>query len=191
MKGTKIASIRLMPSKFYILIISIICLGLSGCLTSPFYGQKFSSKSDEIPFTVWTFDKTKSVTIECAKASAHGNPHDGASSYQHVTTIWPDNQGMLDADGLTVYAASKKQALPESCWRYYDYPDQYDYITVVRVLQDGKDSSIYTFDKAGLECLGKWNGNGANWLGWFGHNCNKKYINTNGPIRTLFLKSMP
>ncbi len=189
MRSINNAPTQLVSSKLCTVIISIICLGLSGCITSPFYGQKFESKSNEIPFTVWTFDKTKAVTIECAKASAHGGPFNGSSSYQHVTTIWPDNQGMLDPKGSTVYAASKKMALPADCWRYYDYPDQYDYITVVRVLQDGKDTSIFTFDKPGLECLGKWMGNGASWLSWLSHSCNKKYSNTNGPIRTVFLKA--
>jgi hypothetical protein len=180
---------RRVHAKLSVVIISIVCLGLTGCLTSPFYSQKFSSRSDEIPFTVWTFDKTKPITIECAKALANGNPFNGPSSYQHVTTILPDNQGMLDANGLKVYVASTKKVLPASCWRYFNFPDQHDYITVIRVLQDGSDTGIYTFDKPGLECLGKWNGKGANWLGWFGHNCNKKYINTGGDIRTVFLKA--
>jgi hypothetical protein len=185
------SSVRRVHTKLSVVIISIVCLGLTGCLTSPFYSQKFSSRSDEIPFTVWTLNKSKPITIECAKASAHGGPVNGPSSYQHVTTIWPDNQGMLDSNGLTVYAASKNQVLPSACWRYYNYPDQYDYITVVRVLQDGSASGIYTFDKPGLECLGKWNGKGARWLGWLGHNCQKKYVNTGGDIKTVFLKAKP
>ena len=174
---------------FHVTLLSIICLGLSGCLTSPYYSQKFSSKSNEIPFTVWTFDRTKPITIECARASAHGGPYNGPSSYQHVTTIWPDDKGMADANGLVVYAASKKQTLPQDCWRHYNYPDEYDYITVVRILQNGSDNGIYTFDKAGLECLGKWNGKVASWLGWFNHGCYKKYFGSTERIRTVFLKA--
>jgi hypothetical protein len=187
METTKIAPTRLMSSKLCTLIILITCLGLSGCITSPFYGQKFASKSDEIPFTVWTYDKSKPVTIECAKASAHGGPFNGPSSYQSVASIMPDNQGMLDSKGSTVYAASIKKALPANCWRYYNYPDQYDYITVIRVLQDGKDNTVFTFDKAGLACLGEKIGMSISWSG--GLSCIKRYSNTNKPIHTVFLKA--
>ncbi len=189
MKTINITPKRLVSSKLCTVIISIICLGLSGCITSPFYGQKFSSKSDEIPFTVWTFDKTQPVTIECAKASAHGGVYSLSPAFHNVATIFPDNQGMFDANGLKVYAASTKKVLPAACWRNYDFPGPHDYITVIRVLQNGSDSSIYTFDKPGLECLGKWIGNGASWVSWLSHSCNKKYLGTDDPIRTVFLKA--
>ena len=162
---------------------------VSGCLISPYYGQKFSSRSEAIPFTVYTTDKNKPITIECAKASAHGGPYNGAGSYQLVKTIWPASQGMLDPSGNKIYSASAEQVLPSDCFRYYDYADAYDYITVVRVLQDGSDNSIYTFDKAGLECLGKWIGKGPNWFHWLNKGCYKVYSNTGGTIRTVFLKS--
>ena len=172
-----------------IAILGAMTLGLSGCLISPYYAQTFTSKSNNIPITLFTFDKDHPVTIECARASAHGGPFDGDSSYQPVTTIMPASQGMRDANGATVYSASTQQVLPASCWRYYDYPDNFDYITVLRVKQNGSDSNIYTFDKAGLECLGKWNGQAASWTGWLSHSCNKKYLGTTNPIRTVFIRA--
>ena len=171
-------------------MLGLVLTTLAGCLISPYYGQKFSSRSAEVPFTLWTTDKTKPVTLECGKASAHGGLLSG-ETYQHMTTLYPDNQGVLDPNGNRVYTASTKQVIPESCWRYYNYSDAYDYITVVRVLQDGSDSSIYVFDKPGLACLGEWVGKGANWFNWLSHSCQKKYINTGGTIRTVFLKAKP
>jgi hypothetical protein len=84
-----------------------------------------------------------------------------------------------------VYSASTQQVLPSSCWRYYEYPDNFDYITVVRVKQNGSADSILTFDNARLECLGKWNGQAASCVGWFSHSCNMKYLGTSDPIRTV------
>jgi len=133
-------------------IIGLALTTLSACLISPYYGQKFSSRSDEIPFTVYTTTKNDPITIECAKASAHGNPYNGDSSY-------------------------------------HNYPDAYDYITVVRVLQGGSNSAIYTFDKAGLACLGEWIGKGPTWFNWLTKGCNKVYSNTGNTIRTVFLKA--
>ncbi|MFK7992639.1 MAG: hypothetical protein AB8B87_00780 [Granulosicoccus sp.] len=161
---------------------------LTGCLISPYYGQKFLSRSEKIPFTVYTVDKTKPITIECGKASAHGGLYSG-ESYQLVKTVWPSTQGMLDPDGNKIYSASTEQALPSDCFRYYNYPDAYDYITVVRVLQNGSDSGIYTFDKAGLACLGEWTGKGRGWFNWLSKGCYKVYSNTGGTIRTVFLKA--
>lgn len=175
--------------------LSKICIAglalatLSGCLISPYYGQKFPSRSAEIPFTVYTTSKSKPITIECAKASAHGGPYNGDSSYQLVKTIWPSSQGSYDPSGNLIYSASVEQALPSDCYRYYNYSDAYDYITVVRVLQDGSDTSIYTFDKAGLACLGEWIGKGPSWFNWLNKNCHKVYSNTGNTIRTVFLKA--
>ncbi len=162
---------------------------LSGCLISPFYGQNFSSRSAEIPFTLYTTDKNSPVTIECAKASAHGGPYNGDSSYQLVKTIWPSTQASLDPSGNPIYVASTEKALPADCFRYYDYSGAYDYITVVRVLQNGSNNNIYTFDKAGLACLGEWIGKGPNWFSWLNKGCYKKYSNTGNTIRTVFLKA--
>lgn len=174
-----------------ILISSSVVFALSGCLISPYSGQKLSSRSADIPFTVYTTDKTKPITIECAKSSAHGNPYNGNSSYQLVKTVWPASQGMLDPGGNVVYSASTKESLPSDCFRYYNYSDAYDYITVIRVLQDGSDSAIYTFDKSGLACLGEWIGKGPNWFHWLGKGCHRVYSNTGNIIRTVMLRAKP
>ncbi|NOX43696.1 MAG: hypothetical protein GXP19_08215 [Gammaproteobacteria bacterium] len=175
--------------KTSLLLAPALVLGLTGCITSPFYGQQMKSRFDPVPFTFWTFDKTKSVTVECAKASAHGGPYNGNGSYQPVETIWPTNKGQLDSFGSMVYDASKNVDIPSACWRNYDLGGGTNWITVLRVKQNGSDNGVYTFDKAGLECMGKWNGKNASWTSWLSHNCNKKYINTGDHIRTVFLKS--
>lgn len=79
--------------------------------------------------------------------------------------------------------------IPSSCWRNYHYSDGTNYITVVRITQGSLgQNSIYTFDKNGLGCLGEWVGkNGI--FGWFGKGCEKRYINTNNAVRTVFLKA--
>lgn len=174
-------------AKVALAVFGMLCL--SGCLISPFYGQKFPSRADAIPFTLYTTDKSKSITIECAKASAHGGPYNGNNSYQAVATVWPSTQGMRDPSGNTVYSASTSKVLPSDCFRYYNYSDSYDYITVVRVLQGGSDQQIYTFDEPGLACLGQWTGSGRSWFSWLNKNCQKKYINTGETIRTVFLRA--
>lgn len=169
--------------------LSFAVVAVTGCLISPYSGQKFSSRSDDIPFTVYTADKTKSITIECAKATAHGNPYNGDGSYQLVKTIWPATQGMRDPSGNVIYSASTNESLPPDCFRYYDYADEYDFITVIRVLQDGSDSAVYTFDKSGLACLGDWTGAGRNWFHWLSKGCHRVYTNTGGVIRTVMLRA--
>lgn len=164
-------------------------LSLSGCITSQYYAQIFAYTSDQIPFQLWTTDKTKSFTIECAKANAGGGPIDGDISYQLVTTVSPEQKALLDPKGNSVFHASKKIALPFACWRNYAYNDGsgVTLITVVRIKQGGSDGAIFTFDKAGLACMGQHMGLEANWFGW--SNCQKKYINGGGTIRTVFLKA--
>lgn len=166
-----------------------LLVGFTGCLTSPFYGQVFQDRSNPVPFQLWTLDKTKEVTVECAPASAHGGPYDGEGAYQLLHTFSPSQQPSYDPQGNEIYSAGVKLSLPNSCWRYYSYPDGTNYITVVRVRQGGSDSGLFTFDQAGLECLGGWIGKAGQWFGWLGKGCEKRYINTGGVIRTVFLKA--
>jgi hypothetical protein len=187
MKVINITPPRLILSRFYTLIILIVCLGLSGCITSPFFNQEFSSRSDEIPFTVWTFDKTKPVTIECAPLRGAFSVVPAGTVYRHVATISPDDQGMLDAEGQIIYSVSTKQVLPRDCW--HNLRNRPGYSSSIRVLQDGSDSGIFTFDKPGLECLGRWIGHKASWVGWFGHNCNKNFLGTTTAIKSVLIKA--
>jgi len=125
--------------------IAITCLGTSGCLTSPYYGQTFESTSAQIPLTVWTRSNSKPITIECAGSSSNGKP---VSSYKHIATILPNKQSTYDSLSLPIYSASIKKALPAD------------------LLQDGSDEEIYTFNKAGLKCLGEKIGETGSWYGW-------------------------
>jgi hypothetical protein len=171
-----------------IIIATLLVFG--GCITSPYYAQIFETRSDAIPFQIWTADNKQNITIECAKASAHGNPINGMDSYQIVATLTPSSQGLLDANGEVIYQASSETVLPSECWRHYSYSDGVNWITVVRVLQGTlEDDLMYTFDKNGLQCLGQHSGENASWFGWWGASCAKTYINTGKPIRTIFLKA--
>ena len=162
---------------------------LSGCLTSPYYGQIFNARTDLIPFEIWTYDKNQNITLECAQASAHGGPLNGGGSYQPLTTVNPPNQAHFDYKGDEIYHAGKQVVIPSSCWRYYPYSDGTNYITVVRINQGTlEQDSIYTFDKNGLGCLGEWVGK-KGFYGWFGKGCEKRYTNTNNAIKTVFLKA--
>jgi hypothetical protein len=169
--------------------IMVLLIIFTGCLTSPYYAQIFDSRSTQIPFQLWTTDKNNNIILECAQASAHGGPYNGDGSYQPLSTITPSQNASYDPKGGEIYSAGKKVVIPDACWRYYNYPDGANYITVIRIKQNGSDGSVFTFDKAGLECMGSWIGSTANWFGWLGKNCEKKYINTGGTIRTVFLKA--
>ena len=177
-------AIRCTSNLLRISLIFISVAIVSGCLISPYYGQKFSSRSAEIPFTLYTTDNTKSITIECAEATAHGNAY---GRYHLVVTIWPSTQGIRDPNGGIIYSASTEQALPDDCYRDFGYPDGYDYITVVRVLQNGSSDAIVTFDKDGLSCLGEGIGKGASWFNW--NSCYKVNPNTGSATRTVFLRA--
>jgi hypothetical protein len=160
-----------------------------GCLTSPYYAQTFDERWGQVPFQVWTVDKTQSVTLECAPASAHGGPYDGEGSYQFLATLTVSPREHYDYKGGYVYQASGKVVIPDACWRGYSYPDGANFITVVRITQGSNgDNAIFTYDKAGLECFGARVGEHGIGGGTAG-NCHKKYINTGGPIKTVFLRA--
>ena len=161
---------------------------LSACLiTSPYYDQTFSSRSDAIPFTVYTADGNTPITIECAQANAHRHRL-SSRPYQEVATVQPATQGILDPSAGKIYSASTALVLPTECYRNYPQfsDDDYDWITVVRVSQEG--SGMLTFDQAGLACLGEWVGKERNWFSWLNYNCNKRY-SSGDAYRHVFLRA--
>lgn len=163
---------------------------LTGCLTSPYYGQIFDSRHVRVPFQFWTTDKNQDVLLECGKASGHGSLLDG-ESYQPMTTMTPSTQPHYDykSGDHAIYQASKRHIIPDSCWRGVTYTGEQQYLTVIRITQGTKgDSSVYTYNRTGLKCLGEW----AGFQGIFsslGKGCEKKWRGTDDPIRTLFLKA--
>lgn len=165
-------------------------VALSGCLTSPYYGQKFDSRYVNVPFQFWTTDRDQLVTLECGKASGHGGLLDG-QSYQPMTTMRPSRQPHYDykSGDHVIYQASKKHVIPVDCWRSVSFSGEQQYITVIRITQGSKgDSSVYTYNRTGLKCLGEW----AGFQGFFsslGKGCEMKWRGTDDPIRTLFLKA--
>lgn len=44
--------------------VTITLTLLGGCLTSPYYGQIFNARTDQIPFEIWTYDKNQNITLE-------------------------------------------------------------------------------------------------------------------------------
>lgn len=161
---------------------------LGGCITSPYYAQIFNSRDTQIPVQIWTTDKNEIFTLECAGASPHGGPYDGDQSYQFLATIAPSPREHYDYKGTTVYQASGHVVIPDVCWNDYSYPDGANWITVIRVTQGSHGSDwIFTYDKAGLGCLGQ--GTGANGFGNSMSTCAKKWVNTGDLIRTVFLKA--
>lgn len=83
---------------------------LGGCLTSPYYGQIFNARTDQIPFEIWTHDKNQNITLECAQASAHGGPLNGDGSYQPLTTV---NPRLIKRTSIT---RATKSTMPGSRW---------------------------------------------------------------------------
>ena len=156
------------------LVLSSIALA-SGCLvSSPYHGQKLKSRTDSVPFQVWTIDKTKKVHIECAKPYAHGTLH---HNYQLVKKVKPSSHKHFDSFGNIMYSASTKVVIPDACWQVFNFAGgiQKDFAWV-RARQPGTEYvEFFTFDKNGLGCVGEFNGKAASWVGWIGHNCPKTF----------------
>lgn len=180
---------RFVPTVSRWLAVGGAALVLTGCLiTSPYHGQKFESRNASIPFSVQLpAAGTNAVELQCGKASAHGGLLSG-ESYTTFATLTRSNTPTYAPDGTAAYVASGQHSIPQDCWRYYNYPDQYDYITAVRV-KVGSQTTFNVFDKAGLACLGEAVGTAASFSAWSG--CEKRYSNTNGQIHNLFLKARP
>ncbi len=161
-------------------------LSLSGCLlTSPYWNQEFSSHTNQIPLQAWTTDTSHSVTFECSPAYHGGLYPYWGPTWSTVTTVSPDLPGVLDSAGSRVYSAAYKGVLPESCWR--QDPGNNIWYAAIRAVQDGDEFS--TFDKVGLECLGRENGKAASWFGWIGDGCTKTYSNSNNNIPYVIFRA--
>ena len=150
-------------------------LSLTGCLTSPYWNQKFPNHTSSVPLQAYTENKTTQVKFECAKAF-HGGlyPDEASVSWAFVANVSPQTQPLLDSVGNKIYGASKSTTLPAACWRKDANQIWY---AAVRATQ-GSGSSLVkfrTFSKTGLECLGREVGKAANWGGWIGKGCTATY----------------
>jgi hypothetical protein len=155
---------------------AVILMTLNGCLlTSPHWNQEFDDHTKAISLQAFTADKSKAVKFECAQAY-HGGlyPPSATVTWVLVANVTPQSQALLDAGGNKVYGAGKKKVLPSGCWRLD--PANSIWYAAVRATQnttvmDTKQKYFYTFNKTGLECVGRENGKAASWFGWYKKGC--------------------
>lgn len=170
---------------------AIAALTLNGCLlTSPFWNQAFVNHTAKVPIQAFTTDKSKQVKFECAKAFHGGlHPSPASASWVLVAKVSPQGQALLSPLGGIIYGASTSTTLPAGCWRQDGGNDLW--YAAIRATQ-GSGGSILkynTFDKIGLECLGRENGKITSWLGWIGKGCTKTYSNSNSNIPYVIFRA--
>jgi hypothetical protein len=149
---------------------------LNGCLlTSPYWNQEFDDHTEAISLQAFTGNKNVAVKFQCAKAY-HGGlyPSAATASWVQVANITPQSQGLLDPSNNRVFGAGTYKALPATCWRFDSANSSW--YAAVRATQNTTvlgttQKYFHTFDKAGLECLGRETGKAANWIGWNGKGC--------------------
>jgi hypothetical protein len=149
---------------------------LNGCLlTSPYWNQEFDDHTKAISLQAFTTNKTVAVKFECAKAY-HGGlyPSTATATWVLVANVNPQGQALLDPTSGKVHGAGKYTTLPASCWRFD--PGNSLWYAAVRATQNAavmntNQKYFYTFNKTGLECVGRENGKAASWFGWYGKGC--------------------
>ena len=165
-------------------IITAAVTLLSGCLiTSPYWNQEFISHTSAIPLQAWTSHAGHPVRVECSQAFHGGLYPPSSGSWSHVANLNPQSPGVLDGGGSHVYSAGSKMVLPASCWRPENTSAGLKYFAAVRMIQykpkifgsGYEDVTFSTFDKPGLECLGRENGTDASWYGYIGEGCTNTY----------------
>ncbi|MEN8131907.1 MAG: hypothetical protein ABFS45_17345 [Pseudomonadota bacterium] len=173
-----------------------VALTLNGCLlTSPYWNQVFANHTAKVPIQAFTQNKSKQVKFECAKAN-HGGlyPPDAPAKWVLVEKVSPQGQALLDPRGQKVYGASTSTTLPAECWRHDGLTDQW-YAAIRATQVSGEGDSVgslvkfKTFNKIGLECLGRENGKNTSWGGWIGKGCTKTYSNSNSNIPYVIFRA--
>lgn len=173
-------------SAIKLISIFAVLLSLSGCLlTSPYWNQEFSSHTAQIPLQAWTTDSSEDITFECSPAYHGGLYPYWGPVWSEVITITPELPGALDPAGSRIYSAAYKNVLPSNCWRRD--PANNIWYAAIRAVQDGDEYS--TFDKVGLECLGRENGKAASWFGWLSKSCTKTYSNSSNNIPFVIFRA--
>jgi hypothetical protein len=157
-------------------------------VTSPHWDYVPESTAAPIPFQAWAVSNANPVKIECANdTSAHGGPAAGEASYILVANVTPSSTASLDPSGGTVYSASTTQALPAACWKYFSDYDFWQANVRLSQVVDGTKVIFSSFDKPGLECLGKEVGKARSWLGFF-DKCEKRYLGSDDKIPYIVLR---
>jgi len=179
------------------MILAVLSL-LSGCLiTSPYWNQEFSNHTSAIPLQAWTNHTGHPVRVECSQAFHGGLYPSPSGSWSHVTNLYAQSPGVLDPAGTRIYSVGKSMVLPASCWRSENTSAGIRYYAAVRMIQTKpkifgsgyQDVKFSTFDKTGLECLGRENGKDASWLGYIGEGCTKTYSNSNTEIPFVIFRA--
>ncbi len=171
------------------LLMAAIVFVASGCVvTSPHWDYEPASTSAAIPFQAWATSNSSAVLVECADdTSAHGWPSDGEASYIFAANLWPSSSASLDPGGSPVYSASGKHALPSTCWkRFNDYGFWQANLRLSQVI-DGEKRIFSSFDKPGLECLGREVGKARQWFGFL-NKCEKRYLGSTDMIPYIVLR---
>ncbi len=167
----------------------LLLLSLSGCLLmSPFWNQQFSNHTNVIPLQSFTTDASLPVKFQCAQAAHFGlYPSEPEAVWVTIANVNPTTPGLLDPLSNLVYGAGINTALPASCWR--QDPANSVWYAAVRATQ-GSGASLQeyqTFNKAGLECLGRENGKATSWFGWIGKNCAATYSGSSTTVRYVIV----
>lgn len=153
--------------------LAAVALVLGGCVTSPYHGQTFDTRSTQIPMQAWTTNKTDTVAVECTSAY---HPNLSSTVWTSVASQSPDSTPHYDPKGAALYSVAVKQALPYSCWQ----ASGGDWFTALRFVQDGRTFDGFT--KAGLECLGRENARAESYSGYLTKNCAATYSNSSSKL---------
>lgn len=179
-------------------IVSAAVSLLSGCLiTSPFWNQEFNNHNQAIPIQAWTTHTGHSLKVECSQAFHGGLYPWGSPSWSYVTTLNAQLPGALDSDGTRAYSVGTNMVLPSNCWRAENTSAGLRYYAAIRVIQvqpkifsaGTQNVTFKTFDKTGLECLGRENGKDASWYGHAGQGCTKTYSESSTEIPYVIFKA--
>lgn len=184
--GDAIESSNVKSHLLCITSLLFLAFGLSGCLvTSPKQVTRIYNIGDSVPIQVWTLNKNLPIEIECAKADSFGSS--ASPAFQLVQFITPSSSPIYDSKAHQVYSASTKLVFPQSCW--HKWPGFDEYTTFVRISQNG--FTFYTFDNAGLECLGTKVGETGSWLGWLNQGCESTWSNTGEKKGYVLINARP
>lgn len=173
-----------------LIIATTTLFTLSGCLIiSPYWNQEFASHTNSVPLQAFTTSPSEVVNFQCAKAS-HGGlyPFGSSPTWINITNITSAAAASYDPSGGQMYGAGTSTVLPASCWR--QDPANSIYYTAVRARPASDSSTAFvTFNKAGLECLGRENGKLASWFGGYIKNCYQTYSNSNTAIPYVIIRA--
>lgn len=190
----RIASSRTTRASARALGVVTALLALNGCLiTSPYWGQEFSDRTQTIPIQTWPGSANTQVQVECAQAF-HGGvyPNETDANWLFVTNITSQSsqsEGLTDPQGVTIFGAGTEMVLPANCWR--QDPTYNKWYSALRASLAGVPSGkkFSTFDIVGLECLGRENGKAAYWFGYASKGCTVKYANSTKEVPYVLFKA--